>query len=66
MLITDYRMPKMNGYEFGLKIKQLDNNMKILLISAYDHIEDYRGEFELLKKPIPIQTLIDKVNEKVK
>jgi len=59
-------MPKLNGYEFGLKIKQLDNNMKILLISAYDHIEDYRGEFELLKKPIPIQTLIDKVNEKVK
>jgi len=40
--------------------------MKILLISAYDHIEDYRDEFELLKKPIPIQTLIDKVNEKVK
>ncbi len=26
-------------------------------------IEGYKGEFELLKKPIPIQTLIDKVKE---
>ena len=66
MLITDYRMPKLNGYEFGLKIKKLDNNMKILLISAYDNIEGYKGEFELLKKLIPIQTLIDKVNEYTK
>ena len=40
--------------------------MKILLISAYDNIEGYKGEFELLKKPIPIQTLIDKVNENIK
>ena len=53
-------MPKLNGYEFGLKIKELNNNMKI---SAYDNIESYKGEFEFLKKPIPIQTLIDKVNE---
>ena len=66
MVITDYRMPKLNGYEFGLKIKELDNNIKIILISAYDNIEGYKGEFEFLKKPIPIQTLIDKVNENIK
>ena len=63
LVITDYRMPKMNGYEFSLKIKELNNNIKIILISAYDNIEGYKGEFELLKKPIPVQTLIDKVKE---
>ena len=66
MLITDYRMPHLNGYEFALRIKELNKKIKIILISAYNNIKDYKGEFELLKKPIPIQTLIDKVNENIK
>lgn len=66
LLITDYRMPHLNGYEFALRIKKLNKKIKIILISAYNNFKDYKGEFELLKKPIPIQTLLDKVKENVK
>jgi len=35
--------------------------MKILLISVYENTECNSFNFELLNKPIPIQSLIDKV-----
>ncbi len=66
LLITDFRMSKLNGYNLGIKVKELNNKIKILLISAYENIECNKLNFELLNKPIPIETLIDKVNEYTK
>ena len=40
LLISDYRMPYLNGCEFGAKVKELNRNIKVILISAYDSIED--------------------------
>lgn len=67
LLITDYRMPKLNGYELGLKLKELNNNIKVILISAYENIEDNKLlNFKLYHKPIPVKKLIAIVDDHLK
>jgi two-component SAPR family response regulator len=66
MLITDFSMSKWNGIKLGIKVKELNDNIKILLISAHENIECDKLDFEILNKPILIQTLIDKVNQYIK
>ena len=62
LVISDYRMPYLNGCEFGIKVKELNRNIKVILISAYDSIEDNKHNFELLRKPVTLQKLLDIVN----
>lgn len=63
LVISDYRMPYLNGCEFGIKVKELNRNIKVILISAYDSIEDNNKlNFELLRKPVTLQKLLDIVN----
>ena len=64
LVISDYRMPYLNGSEFGIKVKELNRNIKVILISAYDSIEDNDNKlnFELLRKPVTLQKLLDIVN----
>lgn len=64
LVITDYRMPMLNGCEFGAKVKELNANIKVILISAYDIIEeDYNKlKFDFLRKPFPLQKLLDMIN----
>jgi DNA-binding NtrC family response regulator len=66
LLITDYRMPKLNGCELGLKLKELNNNIKVILISAYENIEDNKLNFKLYHKPIPVKKLIAIVDDQLK
>lgn len=66
MLITDFSMRKLNGCKLGIKVKELNDKIKVLLITAHENIECDKLNFEILNKPILIQTLIDKVNENVK
>ena len=61
LLITDYSMKKLNGCDLGIKIKELNNSIEVILISSYDIIEGNRLGFELLHKPILTQTLLKKV-----
>jgi CheY-like chemotaxis protein len=35
LLITDYRMPRMNGLELIRKVRELDSKMPVILISGY-------------------------------
>jgi CheY-like chemotaxis protein len=35
LIITDYRMPRMNGLELIRKVRELDSNVPIILISGY-------------------------------
>ena len=63
LVISDYRMPYLNGYELGTKVKELNKDIKVILISAYDSIEDNNKlNFELLRKPVTLQKLLDIVN----
>jgi two-component SAPR family response regulator len=61
-VISDYRMPYLNGCELGTKVKELNRNIKVILISAYDSIEDNKLNFELHRKPVTLQILLDIVN----
>lgn len=36
LLIVDYDMPLMNGYEFLVKIREMDDNIGAFIISSYD------------------------------
>jgi len=35
LLITDYKMPRMNGLELIRKVRELDSNLPVILISGY-------------------------------
>ena len=43
LVISDLRMPKMNGFELYKKIKDIDNKIEVCFITAF---EDYREEFK--------------------
>ena len=63
LMISDYRMPYLNGCELATKVKELNGNIKVILISAYDSIEDNNKlNFELHRKPVTLQKLLDIVN----
>jgi|SRR5215207_4914964 len=62
LLITDFRMNKMNGCELGIKVKELNNNIRVILITAYESIDGNILNFEHINKPITIQILLEKVN----
>ena len=57
LVISDYRMPYLNGCELGTKITELNENIKVILISASDSIDDYNNNkpnFELVRKPVTL------------
>jgi YesN/AraC family two-component response regulator len=62
-------MPGMNGFQLYNKIRDLDNNVKVSFLTAF---EESRGEFRnsfpfleeiscYLKKPITVQDLIKRL-----
>jgi DNA-binding response OmpR family regulator len=66
LLLLDIRMPGMNGFELYQKIHDMDKNVKVCFLTAFD---EYRHEFQktfpaldevscYLKKPITITDLI--------
>jgi DNA-binding response OmpR family regulator len=70
LLLTDIRMPGMNGLELYEKIKKLENRIKVCFVTAF---EEYYGELEkafpmlnlhkcYILKPITISDLAKKVN----
>ena len=66
LLISDFRMNKLNGCELGIKVQELNNNIQVIIISACENIEGNFRNFELLNKPISIPNLIAKVRSYVK
>ena len=55
-------MPYLNGLELGTKVKELNGNIKVILISAYDSIEGNNNNklnFEFFRKPVTLQKLLD-------
>jgi len=68
-----FKMPQMNGFELYDKIKEMDNNVKVSFISAYD--VDYKAlreqfpsleidcllPMDIMRKPIEIRKLIKRI-----
>ena len=62
LLITDYRMPQMNGLILASKLSEINNNLAIVIMSAYD---DVKCNYKLMQKPLKISTLIKVVKESI-
>lgn len=73
LVISDLRMPKLNGLDLLEKVKMLNSNVRTILVSAYEVKEDEvfqkftkEGIIDLfIEKPIPIDRLRQKVREQV-
>ena len=61
VLITDYRLPDINGLELARKILEIDQEMKVIIISAFDELEQ-DDRFVYIKKIVPLADLLDLVN----
>ena len=64
LVLTDIIMPVMSGIEMALKIVELDNQAKILLMSGYNDsvIESQaRSRFPFIRKPFIHHVLIEKI-----
>ena len=65
LIISDYRMPTMDGIELLTKIKAINSSVKTILISAFDIddklFEECKCIDKILQKPITIPELINEV-----
>ena len=70
LLITDLRMPHLNGIEFANEIRQYNQHVQILLLTAYfddDRLtsEDFiNANFaEVVEKPVSLKVLLSRVSQ---
>ena len=66
LLIADVMMPRMDGFEMGRKIRQINRNVPLLFLTAKSEIDDIVEGFELggndyLKKPFKMLELIVRI-----
>lgn len=68
-VISDYRMPSINGVELLEKIKEINPRIKRILISAFDVQDEVFKNSEcideFLPKPITMAAMIDHVKKHV-
>jgi DNA-binding NtrC family response regulator len=58
LVLTDISMPKLNGLQLASRINDLDKEIKLILMSAYDLIDIPSAlPHEFLQKPIHIEKL---------
>jgi CheY-like chemotaxis protein len=59
LILSDYRMPQLNGYELCTKLRQLNPDLEVILMSAYDMMECDTSKFPIVKKPILMAQLLE-------
>jgi len=65
VMITDVRMPCINGLELYEKIKKLDNKIKIYFLSACEIYENETNKVSpnsIIKKPVSIESLANLIS----
>lgn len=73
LVIADWRMPKLNGLEFLNTVKQLNPNVKSILISAYEVQNEPRFQRYIeegiidrfIQKPTTLNYLCREVNSQI-
>ncbi|HLO48924.1 MAG TPA: EAL domain-containing protein [Kamptonema sp.] len=68
LILTDIRMPEMDGLTLLDKIKKVDPTLKAVVVSAYDELKNIRtamnrGAFDFLTKPIDFNDLEITINK---
>lgn len=62
IVITDLRMPKMNGFELLSELREIDENVPVLVMTGYSSVENAieamkRGATDFIKKPFDFTEL---------
>ncbi|MDH7605208.1 MAG: sigma-54 dependent transcriptional regulator [Melioribacter sp.] len=62
LIISDIRMPNLSGLEVLKKAKEIDTNIKVILITAHDDMQTtieamQNGAYDYLEKPLDIERL---------
>ena len=78
LVILDYKMPNMNGFELYRKIRKVDEKVRVCFLTAFDiHFEDLKriplqsisSEQDamkfLIQKPIEIDDLVKRIKEEL-
>jgi YesN/AraC family two-component response regulator len=73
LVITDIRMPKMNGFELYRRIKERNQSMKIAFITAFEiNKEEFNkvmpsvNVIDFISKPLSVSSLITKLKSMLK
>lgn len=66
LIVTDVMMPKMDGYELAEFLRELENEIPILMITAKGSLEDKKIGFRIgiddyMVKPIDVQEMVLRV-----
>jgi len=71
IVITDVRMPKMDGHILINHLKQRNNNLPIIVVTGHTGMEDSdpeglnRQAFSILKKPVSLSELVAEVERAI-
>jgi DNA-binding NtrC family response regulator len=68
LVLTDWRMPQISGLELTKKVSEIDDKLKVVLMSAYELEKDQLNKInktEYLQKPLHLNQLIDEVKKEV-
>jgi len=63
LVISDFKMPNMNGNELCTKLLKLNPDLKVILMSAYTDIIYDTEKFYFINKPISITRLVKIIKE---
>ena len=68
VILTDLKMPDMDGMEFLTKIKETQPEAKVIMITGYNTVEHAeeamrRGAYYYIEKPFTPDTLVSAVRE---
>jgi DNA-binding NtrC family response regulator len=70
VILLDIMMPEMNGIEVLKRIRKLDANARIIMITAFGDVESYLdsmelGAFEYINKPFETEELLELIERVV-